>query len=162
MRPGDTPILDRGGLIAAEALRQQGVLGNVAGQAAAQARLQYPLAASQLQSQQTQAQQTFGNALSQFQQQLNQQAFQNRLLLSQQLGGISAQAGQFGLGLATGIQPQTSAFSNIAEAQQLGTVTATTPGIAQVISGIGAGLTGLKDVRDIFGGPTPAPALGVN
>jgi hypothetical protein len=145
LRPGDTPILDRGGLIAAEALRQQGVLGNVAGQAAAQARLSYPLAASQLQSQQTQAQQTFGNALSQFQQQLNQQAFQNRLLLSQQLGGISTQAGQFGLGLA-GIEAGRSAFGDIAGAQKLGTVTATSPGFGEIIGGVASGLGALSEL----------------
>ena len=147
LRPGDTPILDRGGLIAAEALRQQGVLGNVAGQAAAQARLQFPLAASQLQSQQTQAQQTFGNALSQFQQQLNQQAFQNRLLLSQQLGGIGTQAGQFGLGLA-GVQASPGrAFGDIDAAQKLGTVTATTPGFGEIIGGVSGGLGALSELN---------------
>ena len=147
LRPGDTPILDRGGLIAAEALRQQGVLGNVAGQAAAQARLQFPLAASQLQSQQTQAQQTFGNALSQFQQQLNQQAFQNRLLLSQQLGGIGTQAGTFGLGLA-GVQASPGrAFGDIADAQKLGTVTATTPGFGEIIGGVSGGLGALSELE---------------
>jgi hypothetical protein len=146
LRPGDTPILDRGGLIAAEALRQQGVLGNVAGQAAAQARLSYPLAASQLQSQQTQAQQTFGSALSQFQQQLNQQAFQNRLLLSQQLGGIGTQAGTFGLGLA-GVQASPGrAFGDIADAQQLGTVTASTPGFGEIIGGVAGGLGALSEL----------------
>jgi hypothetical protein len=147
LRPGDTPILDRGGLIAAEALRQQGVLGNVAGQAAAQARLSFPLAASQLQSQQTQAQQTFGSALSQFQQQLNQQAFQNRLLLSQQLGGIGTQAGEFGLGLA-GVQASPGrAFGDIADAQKLGTVTASTPGFGDIIGGVSGGLGALSELN---------------
>jgi hypothetical protein len=136
LRPTDTPIRQRGGFISAEALRQRGQLAQTAAQAAAQARLQYPLAANQLLSQQTQFQQGLSNSVSQFQEQLRQQAFNNRLLLSSQLGQVGAQAGQFGLGLATGIQPQSSAFANIANAQQIGTVNTTTPGLGQIAQGI--------------------------
>jgi hypothetical protein len=150
LRPRDTPIQDRGGFISAEGLRQRGQLAQTAAQSAAQARLQYPLAANQLQSQQTQFQQNLGFAISQFQQNLNQQAFQNRLTLAGGLGGISAQAGQLGLGLATGIQPQSSAFANIANARNLGTVTSQTPGLGQIAGAAGGLFSGLGAVGVTF------------
>lgn len=75
LRSTDTPILDRGGNIVSEGVRQKGQLNLGLQQQAAGARLQFPL--------QRQA----------FQEQLRNQAFQNRLALS-------GQAGQLGLGLA--------------------------------------------------------------
>lgn len=72
LRSTDTPILDRGGQIVGEGIRQKGQLGLGLQQQAAGARLQFPL--------QRQA----------FQEQLRNRAFQNRLMLSGQAlqGGI--------------------------------------------------------------------------
>ena len=67
-------------------------------------------------------------------------------MLSQQLGGISTQAGQFGLGLA-GIEAGRSAFGDIAEAQQLGTVTATSPGFGDILGGVSGGLGALSELE---------------
>jgi len=78
---GDTPILDRGSLIAQESVRQQGQLeSSLAGQRA-QLSLDYPLQAQD------------------FQARLAQNAFQNRLALA----GTS---GTLGLGLAGAASPQ--------------------------------------------------------
>ena len=146
LRPTDSPVIDRGGLISAEALRQRGQLAQTAAQAAAQARLQYPLAANQLLSQQTARQQNLGFAISQFQQNLNQQAFENRLRLQQGVQQASQQPGLFGASLLTGIQPQSSAFANIANAQNLGTVTSQSPGLGQIAGAAGGLLRGLGEI----------------
>ncbi|MEE8607223.1 MAG: tail fiber domain-containing protein [Nitrospiraceae bacterium] len=96
LRPTDTPVLDRAGRVAEEAVRQQGQLVTGLRQAEATASLNFPLAAQQLQSSQTQFQQQLAQATSQFQSQLRNSAFLNRLRLSEA-------PQQFGLGLATGV-----------------------------------------------------------
>ncbi|KKM75931.1 hypothetical protein LCGC14_1385310 [marine sediment metagenome] len=94
--PTDTPFIDRAARIAEEAVRQQGQLVSGLRQAEATAKLNFPLAAQQLQSAQTQFQQQLRESTSQFQGQLRNNAFLNRLRLSE-----SPQ--QLGLGLATGV-----------------------------------------------------------
>lgn len=96
LRPTDTPVLDRASRIAEEAVRQQGQLVTGLRQAEATAKLNFPLAAQQIQSSQTQFQQQLAEATSQFQGQLRNTAFLNRLRLSEA-------PQQFGLGLATGV-----------------------------------------------------------
>ncbi len=96
LRPTDTPVIDRASRIAEEAVRQQGQLVTGLRQAEATAKLNFPLAAQQLQSSQTQFQQQLAEATSQFQGQLRNTAFLNRLRLSEQ-------PQRFGLGLATGV-----------------------------------------------------------
>ena len=96
LRPTDTPIVDRAGRIGEEAVRQQGQLVSGLRQAEATAKLNFPLAAQQVQSAQIQFQQQLSEAKSQFQGQLRNSAFLNRLRLSEQ-------PQRFGLGLATGI-----------------------------------------------------------
>lgn len=96
LRPTDTPVLDRAARIAEEAVRQQGQLVTGLRQAEATAKLNFPLAAQQLQSSQTQFQQQLAEATTQFQGQLRNSAFLNRLRLSEA-------PQQFGLGLATGV-----------------------------------------------------------
>jgi hypothetical protein len=91
----DTPILDRGHRIAAEAVNAAGRLASDVRGREAQARLSYPLAANQATSAAAQPQQALGWSRSDVLAQLNQQAFQNRLALT-------GQVGQQGLGLATG------------------------------------------------------------
>lgn len=96
LRPTDTPVQDRAARVASEAVRQQGQLVTGLRQAEATAKLNFPLAAQQLQSSQTQFQQQLAEATSQFQGQLRNTAFLNRLRLSEQ-------PQRFGLGLATGV-----------------------------------------------------------
>jgi hypothetical protein len=81
LRPGDTPVLDRGGLLAKEALRQGSQLSLGLRSAQAQAELDYPFKASQELT-----------ALKDFQSSLQDSAFKNRLALT-------TTAAQVGLGL---------------------------------------------------------------
>lgn len=99
LRPSDTPILDRGARIGEEAQRQSGQLETSLRGLQAQAELNFPLQAGQLQSAQTQFQQSMTEGARRFQEQLRQQAFTNRLNLTGQLGGQQ-------IALAGGIQPQ--------------------------------------------------------
>ena len=81
LRPGDSPLIDRGGLLAREALRQSGLLSlGLRGQQA-KAELEYPLAASET-----------ATGIKDFQASLQDSAFRNRLALT----GL---VGQGGLGL---------------------------------------------------------------
>lgn len=96
LRPTDTPVIDRASRIAEEAVRQQGQLVTGLRQAEATAKLNFPLVAQQLQSAQTQFQQNLARSTQEFQGQLRNAAFLNRLRLSEN-------PQRFGLGLATGI-----------------------------------------------------------
>lgn len=71
LRPSDSPIIDRGGLLLQEAIRQQGQLGRSVGAETSRQKLQFPL--------QRQA----------FQETLRNQAFTNRLNLFQTGGGFA-------------------------------------------------------------------------
>ena len=108
LRTGDTPILDRGARIAAESTRQQGQL------------------VSQLEGQRASTLLNFPQQIQQFQSQLRQNAFLNRLNLG------TAQSGA-GLGLA-GISPQAGALF----AGQATTSTNPAAGLATVLGGAGA------------------------
>jgi len=137
LRPSDTPILDRGSRVAAEALRQKGQLSQGVRGAEATARLNFPLAQSQLLQSSALGQQQLQEAIRQFQSQLSQQAFANRLASTSTLGGL-------GLGLAGIPQPQ---FPNF---QQGFTQTTTSPGTgfgltqaAQLAGGVGSVLAGI-------------------
>ena len=94
LRPSDTPILDRGARVAAEATRQGGQLAQRFRAGAATARLSFPLAQSQLLQASAFGQQSLSEAARQFQDNLRQAAFTNRLNLQSSVGGL-------GLGLAT-------------------------------------------------------------
>lgn len=136
LRPTDTPILDRGAKIAAEAQRQQGQLVQGARGAQAQAELNYPLAEAQLQTQQIQFQQNLAQSAQDFQAQLRDAAFQNRLALS-------GQTGQLGLGLATGVNAQLpSIFSSLTQARiaqgQTTTNVVNNPGVLGYIQAAGS------------------------
>ena len=91
LRPTDTPILDRGGDVIKEAVRQQGQLATSLRGANAQARLQFPLQRGQVVGGQS-------LALQQFQQSLREQAVRNRLALT-------GQVAQLGLGIAGMFDP---------------------------------------------------------
>lgn len=123
LRPGDQPILDRGGRLAEEGLRQKGQLERSLRGGAATAQLNLPLALGQLQSAQTGGQQNIAQAAEAFKADLRNTAFNNRL---RALG--QAPSGQFSLGLANqlraerfGSSTQTSGTSGLG-AQQAGAI----------------------------------------
>lgn len=130
LRPSDTPILDRGGRLGAEALRQRGSLTESFGLANAQARLNFPLASSSLLQSSTLGQQQLTEATRQFQDTLRNQAFSNRLNLASTLGGL-------GLGLATGFNVPQPSFPRGQ------TSTTSGGGLTSGIGAVGGLLTGL-------------------
>lgn len=147
LRPGDTPILDRGGVVAAEALRQKGALSAGIQQAGATARLNFPLARSQLLQAGVGAQQSLQESVRQFQEQLRTQAFINRLNLTGQTAGL-------GLGLATGFQPNLAGTINTLGGVRLGGAGSTTTtsggfglsGFSSLLGGLGGLLEGVGAV----------------
>ena len=99
LRPTDTPIQDRAFRVGEEAARQQGSLVSELRGQQAQAELNFPIAANQSAAQIGQFQQNLARSSTDFAQQLQQQAFQNRL-------NLFGQTGQAGLGLIGSTQPQ--------------------------------------------------------
>lgn len=141
LRPGDTPILDRGARIGAEALRQQGALSSsLRGQQAATL-LNFPLQRSATLGLLSGAQQERLDALQQFQADLRQSAFTNRLQLA---GGRSTA----GLGLASVSAPNVGGvLGNIGS-------TSTTDrelGFGEIAGGLGAVLGGLGAIGEAGG-----------
>ena len=128
LRPTDSPILDRGGDVIKEAIRQQGQLATSLRGANAQARLQFPLQRGQAIGGQS-------LALQQFQQSLREQAVRNRMALT-------GQAAQLGLGIAGMFNP--AALQNIfSQERQTGKDTTET--------GHGAGGPGQSGSFGLFG-----------
>lgn len=144
LRPTDTPILDRGARVAEESVRQQGQLASQLAGVGAQAELNFPLARQQLEASITQGTGQLNLAAQQFQNQLRDSAILNRLRLSGSAGSRVFNAGQLGLGLATGVQanpanvfdPGGSTTTSNQPANILG-------GIASIAGGIGGLATGL-------------------
>ncbi len=134
LRPGDTPILDRGSRVAAEATRQGGQLAAGFRGAAASARLSLPLAQSQLLQAGTSAQGQLVEATRQFQDQLRQQAFSNRIGLQSAVGGI-------GLGLAQASQVPFPGFQHGST-----TTGSSSPGLGSILGGVGGLLTGFGSI----------------
>ncbi len=90
LRPEDTPNFDRGARVASEATRQTGQLvRDIRGQAAS-AELNFPLASFQAESGANLATENLQGQREQFQQELAQRAFSNRLNLTNQIssGGL--------------------------------------------------------------------------
>ncbi len=134
LRPGDTPILDRGARVAAEATRQGGQLAAGVRGAEATARLNLPLAQSQLLQSSALGQQNLAQATSQFQDQLRQAAFTNRLNLQSNVGGL-------GLGLATGVSVPFPGFQRgqtTTTSDPFGTAVSLLGGAGSAATGIGA------------------------
>lgn len=133
LRPEDTPILDRGNLLARESLRESGNLVSEARAGEAAALLNFPLAESELKSSQTRGQQSINLALQDFQNRLRTEAFQRRLAT----GGL-------GLSLA-GVQPSPIGFTPPGQITKSKSSGAATPGVAgesfiQFSQGFGQGL----------------------
>jgi len=159
LRPSDTPILDRGARVAAEATRQGGQLAAGVRGAEASAQLNFPLAQSQLLQSSALGQQSIASATQQFQDQLRQAAFTNRLNLQGSVGGLGISLASAGAvpfpGFQRGSTTSTSGFS-------LG-------GVGSLLSGVGAlgglfgGGAGAAGAAGLSGSVlTAAPFFGVS
>ncbi len=126
LRGSDTPILDRGGRVAAEATRQGGQLASSVRGAEATARLNFPLAQSQLTQQSSLGLSQLTAATSQFQDQLRQQAFANRLNLQSSVGGL-------GLSLSTGVPFNVNQGVSVLQQSRFANSTQTTGGLGTVL-----------------------------
>lgn len=120
LRPGDTPILDRGSRIAAESARQQGQLVSKLGLGRAASLLEFPM------------------AIQDFQSRLRSQAFANRLQLSSNQGSL-------GLGLA-GVAPNVGAVLANQGSAGFGAGTNPALGTSQTLGGIGALMEGVGSI----------------
>lgn len=130
LRPGDTPILDRGARVSAEALRQRGQLSAGLRGQQAQSLLQFPQQRTALLGDLSQ------NVLN-FQNTLRQNAFFNRL-------GLAGQASTAGLGLA-GVAPNVgAALGNVNISQ----TTDESLGLGAIAGGVGGILSGLGAIGE--------------
>lgn len=139
LRSADTPILDRGGLIAREGMRSYGDLEqSLRGQNAAM-RLQYPLTAGAYRSGLASGINNYGEDVRALANTLRERAFQNR---AQLLGNVQQQ----GLGLATGTPGNLGPLIQTLDAQRPTTTTQSTSGLGSVLGAVGpitGGLGGL-------------------
>lgn len=135
LRPSDAPIYDRGQRVREEATRQQGQLVRNVRQSEAAQTLQFPLQAAQVETGQRTAAGTMSEAARQFQQQLAQQAFQNRLALTGQTGTQGLQLASLG-----GNVPIISTGGTSTVSDPLGQT-------ASLAGGLGGLLTGVGDLR---------------
>ncbi len=131
LRPGDSPVTQRGNRLLAETTRQQGQLVSRLRSAQAGAELNFPLAAQSLQTARTTGQQSLLTSSQQFMQQLQQQIAQNRL-------GTTASGG---LGL-TGV-PFAGSATLSALASNRGSTTNAPGDPGKTLGGIGGLLTGI-------------------
>lgn len=131
LRPGDTPILDRGGLAAAESARQQGQLvRDLRGQQFA-TRLGFPLQRAGVLGGLNLGQQEAGAARKEFLARLTESAFINRLRLAQGRTGA-------GLGLVGAGTPNIAPlFENVSSK------TSNQLGFSDIVGGAGGLLTGI-------------------
>ncbi len=161
LRAGDTPILDRGGRVLEEGNRQFGQLVRSARGAQATAELNFPLGQSQLRSSQIGAQQGVSQAAAQFQADLRNQAFSNRLAQLQQTSdvGLRLTGAPFSSSGALDVLQQQSLARINAKAQSGGGFLDTISGVSSVASGTGGFLEGIAAVcwvaAEYFGWYTP-------
>ena len=92
LRSSDSPIIDRGGVLAGESLRLQERLTSGARARQAENLLNFPLQAQALRGQQIGQQQSFGLDLSQLQDRLQLESFQKRLNVGNLSLGLAGQA----------------------------------------------------------------------
>lgn len=139
LRPTDSPVLDAGGQILEEALRQKGQLTSQMRGAQANAELNFPLNASQVFSQQNQWQQNFSAQAGQYLMGLRQTADQNRQQLMGQLFTAPMSAGEQGLNLINASRPSAVSFPrNTTETTKTSSGGSILGGIGGLLSGIGS------------------------
>lgn len=138
LRPSDSPIFERGGDVVAEATRQAGQLFQTVRGQAAQQELAFPLARRAADLSAIGLQANMFDASRQFQQQLRQQSFLNRLTLGSALGDMGLAGAQFQQGVASGIPANIgSALAAVAGAQGQRSTARGRPGLGQVIGTVG-------------------------
>jgi len=145
LRLSDSPIGSEAALLAREGLAQKGSLTKNLRAAQASSELNYPLAVQNLTSGINLNQQNTNNAVSNFQQQVRQQAYQNRLALT-------GQTSSTGLGLSSvngvGLGALNALSSNrMANSSQTQT---TSGGGGMGLSGVGSLLGGVASVAGLF------------
>lgn len=161
LRPTDTPILDRGSLVAREATRQVGQLTSNLQGANANARLNYPLAAAQVSQATSNSAASISQAAQTFQAQLADAAAANRLNLMQSgnqsfgLGlngtGAAGAGGLFDSASTSGANLINASRMNPLSFQRGGTSTKSDPWgtVVGLVGGIGSALSGtsMSDAR---------------
>ena len=150
LRSTDSPIIDRGGTIVKEGLRQKGSLQKNLQAVGATAKLNYPLAVQQLIGTQGQGQQVLVESIKNFQRDLEQKAFQNRLSLTGQVSNTGLGLAGVGSGASGGVGLYNSRYANAGrtsttanEASALDNMT----GLGRLLSGAGAAYTAFSDRR---------------
>ena len=138
LRPTDSPMLDAGGRVLEEAIRQKGQLTSQMRGAQANAELNFPLNASQVFSQQNQWQQNFGAQMGQFMAQQRGQADQNRNQLMAQLFTSPMSAGEQGLSLINASRPSPVSFPRNTTETTKTSGGSMLGGIGGLLSGIGS------------------------
>lgn len=147
LRPTDTPITDRGQLVAKEATRQQGQLVSSLATANAEAKLNYPLAAAGVSQAGADFAGNLKSASDQFQAGLQDAAATNRLRLLGSASDLINSGTSTGIGLITGSRGNPLSF------QRDSTTTATkAPGFVDILGAAGGlasglGAMGLSDAR---------------
>lgn len=142
LRSADTPILDRGGLIAREGMRSYGDLEQSLRGQNAQMRLQYPLTAGAYRSGLASGINNYGEDVRALANTLRERAFQNR---AQLLGNVQQQ----GLGLASGTPGNLGPLIQTLDAQRPQIQTQSQSGLGSILGvagpvagGIGGVLSG--------------------
>lgn len=135
LRPTDTPIVDRGQLVAKEAVRQEGQLTSSLATANASAKLNYPLAAAGVSQAGADFAGNLKQASDQFQAALQDAAATNRLRLLSSGSDIVNSGTNQGIGLVTGSRENPLSFSRGSTQE-----TSQSLGLGQILGGIGQGL----------------------
>ena len=142
LRLSDSPISGEAALLAREGLAQKGSLTKNLRAAQASSELNYPLAVQSLTSGINLNQQNTNNAVTNFQQQLRQQAYQNRLALS-------GQTANTGIGLSSIPGLGMGALSALTSGRMANRTQETTGGGIN-LSGIGSVLQGAGALKPFF------------
>lgn len=138
LRPSDTPITDRGDIVAKEAVTQQGQLASNLATANANAKLNYPLAAGQLSQAGANFSANLDQASQEFQASLADAAATNRARLLASTGSSIGQGINQGIGLISGARSNPLTFQSTG-----GTTTGTTsPGFVDILGAIGGAAKG--------------------
>ena len=143
LRLSDSPISSEAALLAREGEIQKGSLTRNMRAAEASSALNYPLAAQQIFGAQNQSQQGILQSAQQFQQQLRQQAFQNRLALT----GPAVSGGIGMASIGSGYRPSFNRGNTSTQTTDTSGGGMNLQGIGSLASGVGALWTAFSDRR---------------
>lgn len=142
LRPTDAPIIDQGGRLAMEALRQGSQLTSQVRGAQANAELNFPLNASQVYGAQTQFQQGLQQQINAYLSQLRENANQNRNQFTASLFQAPMAAGEQGVSLINASRPTPISFPRDS--------TTTTKQSGGLLGGVGGLLSGIGSLSGFF------------